>query len=191
MIRYMLTIFLSAFLLFQVQPIIGRFVLPWFGGSASVWNTCMLFFQITLLLGYCYSHLSIRFLKPKQQWFVHVTLLGISVFFLPIQPGDYLKPDGSTDVTFGVLFLLAVSIGLPFLVLSTTGPLIQAWQSRTHSKFPTYPLFALSNTGSLFALFSYPFLFEPYLRLGDQSTIWSIGYILFAGICSYKRLAGF
>ncbi len=191
MFRYTVTIFLSAFLLFQVQPIIARFIVPWFGGTASVWNTCMLFFQIILLLGYCYSHLSIRFLKPKQQWMVHVVLLAISACFLPVKPAEMFKPDGSENATWAILFLLAVTIGLPFFMLSTTGPLIQAWQSRTHRSFPTYLLFALSNFGSLLALLGYPFLVEPYFRLGDQSTVWSVGYILFAGLCSYSGWQAF
>ncbi len=183
MIRYMLTIFLSAFLLFQVQPIIGRFVLPWFGGSASVWNTCMLFFQIALLIGYCYSHIVTKYLNHKQQWVLHFGLLFVSLCFLPVQPAEWLKPNGDEDVTIAILFLLAVSIGLPFIMLSTTGPLIQAWQSRTHASFPTYRLFALSNTGSLLALLSYPFVFEPFLTRGTQSTIWAIGYGLFTVLC--------
>jgi len=186
MIRYMLTIFLSAFLLFQVQPIVGRFVLPWFGGSAAVWNTCMLFFQIALLIGYCYSHLVTKYLQPKQQWLLHMSLLGISAFFLPVQPSDYWKPNGDENITVAILTLLTVSIGLPFVMVSTTGPLIQAWQSRTHPKFPTYRLFALSNAGSLVALLSYPFLIEPFLKRGTQSIIWTIGYIGFALLCSYS-----
>ena len=186
MIRYMLTIFLSAFLLFQVQPIIGRFVLPWFGGSASVWNTCMLFFQIALLAGYCYSHLVTRFLNSRQQWILHSVLLGVSLFFLPVQPGEWLKPNGDENITFAILSLLAISIGLPFMMLSTTGPLLQAWQSRTHASFSTYRLFALSNTGSLIALLSYPFLFEPFLTRGTQSTIWTIAYVLFGVLCVWS-----
>ena len=186
MIRYLVTIFLSAFLLFQVQPIVARFVLPWFGGSAAVWNTCMLFFQVALLAGYCYSHLVTTWLKPRQQWVLHMVLLAISAFFLPVQPADYWKPEGNESINLSILLLLAVSIGLPFLMLSTTGPLIQAWQSRTHPGFPTYRLFALSNTGSLLALLTYPFLIEPFLTRVDQSWIWSAGYVLFALLCSYS-----
>ena len=186
MIRYLITIFLSAFLLFQVQPIVARFVLPWFGGSAAVWNTCMLFFQVALLAGYCYSHLVTKWLQPRQQWILHIILLAISAFFLPVQPAEFWKPQGNESITIAILALLAASIGLPFLMLSTTGPLIQAWQSRTHPSFPTYRMFALSNTGSLLALLSYPFLIEPFLTRVQQSWIWSGGYITFALLCCYS-----
>jgi len=186
MIRYAITIFLSAFLLFQVQPMIAKFILPWFGGTASVWTTCMLFFQVALLLGYCYSHFVTKQLTAKQQWVLHAILLVVALIFLPVQPSDVWKPDGSEDPTWQMLLLLGATIGFPFFLLSTTGPLIQAWQSKTHSDSSAYRLFAVSNFGSLLGLLGYPFLVEPYLRLGDQSLYWSIGFALFAGMCLWS-----
>ena len=183
MIRYALTIFLSAFLLFQVQPMIAKFILPWFGGTASVWTTCMLFFQVALLLGYCYSHLITKRLSLKHQLGLHAILLVVSFSFLPVQPSEVWKPDGSEDPTWQMLLLLSVTIGFPFFMLSTTGPLIQAWQSRTHSQKSAYRLFAVSNFGSLLGLLGYPFLVEPYLRLGDQSFYWSVGFAAFVVLC--------
>ena len=180
MIRYAATIFLSAFLLFQVQPMIAKFILPWFGGTSSVWTTCMLFFQFALLLGYCYSHFVARHLTSKQQWILHAALLAMALFFLPVQPSDTWKPAGTEDPTWRMLLLLTASIGFPFFLLLTTGPLIQSWQSRTHPSKSAYRLFAVSNFGSLLGLLGYPFLVEPYLRLGNQSLFWSIGFGLFA-----------
>ena len=180
MIRYALTIFISAFLLFQVQPMIAKFILPWFGGTSSVWTPCMLFFQVALLLGYCYSHFVTKRLTVRNQWLVHAVLLAIAMLFLPVQPSDVWKPDGTEDPTFQMLLLLGATIGFPFFLLSTTGPLIQAWQSKTHPNKSAYRLFAVSNFGSLLGLLGYPFLVEPYLRLGDQSLYWSIGFGVFA-----------
>jgi len=180
MIRYALTIFISAFLLFQVQPMIAKFILPWFGGTSSVWTTCMLFFQVALLLGYCYSHFVTKRLSVRNQWILHAVLLAGAMLFLPVQPSDAWKPGGNEDPTWQMLLLLGATIGFPFFLLSTTGPLIQAWQSKTHSDKSAYRLFAVSNFGSLLGLLGYPFLVEPYLRLGDQSLYWSIGFGVFA-----------
>lgn len=186
MLRYALTIFLSAFLLFQVQPMIAKFILPWFGGTASVWTTCMLFFQMALLLGYCYSHFITKRLRLKHQWILHAVLLVVALAFLPVQPSEIWKPDGSEDPTWQMLLLLAATIGFPFFLLSTTGPLIQAWQSKTHSQKSAYRLFAVSNFGSLLGLLGYPFFVEPYLKLGDQSLYWSIGFGVFAVMCLWS-----
>ena len=140
----------------------------------------MLFFQFALLLGYCYSHFVARHLTSKQQWILHAALLAMALFFLPVQPSDTWKPAGTEDPTWRMLLLLTASIGFPFFLLSTTGPLIQSWQSRTHPSKSAYRLFAVSNFGSLLGLLGYPFLVEPYLRLGNQSLFWSIGFGLFA-----------
>src|SRR5215471_6829946 len=121
MLLYALTILVSAFLLFQVQPVIAKIILPWFGGSAAVWTTCMLFFQIALLLGYLYAHAVVRYLKPRMQMIVHIALLVISVLALPIYPNASWKPSGSEDPTLAILRLLAVTVGLPYFLLSTTG----------------------------------------------------------------------
>lgn len=171
--HYGLTIFLSAFLLFQVQPMIGKMILPWFGGSASVWTTCMLFFQMILLLGYLYSHWVVRFLSPYRQSLLHVSLLLFSLLLLPISPSEAWKPAGAENPTLRILGLLSVSIGLPYFVLSTTGPLVQAWFARERSGLVPYRLFALSNFGSMLALLAYPVAIEPVLPTRWQSYLWS------------------
>src|ERR1039457_2538958 len=149
MILYALTILVSAFLLFQVQPVIAKIILPWFGGSAAVWTTCLLFFQMVLLLGYLYSHAVIRYLKPRAQMLLHAGLLAVSVLVLPIYPSASWKPAGAlTEPTFQILGLLAVTIGMPYFLLSTTGPLLQAWCSRRFHGAMPYRLYALSNAGS-------------------------------------------
>src|SRR5450631_47622 len=130
MILYALTIVVSAFLLFQVQPVIAKIILPWFGGSAAVWTTCLLFFQLVLLLGYLYSHAVIRYLMPRAQRLVHASLLVVSALLLPIYPSASWMSVGGAEPTMQILGLLAVSIGLPYFLLSTTGPLLQAWYAR-------------------------------------------------------------
>ena len=130
MILYALTIFVSAFLLFLIQPVIALQMLPWFGGSAAVWTTCMLFFQMALLCGYLYSHWSTSRLASKAQTTVHMVLLGLSLLVLPVAPGDSWKPVGGGNPTLQILALLAGTVGLPYLLLSTTGPLVQAWYAR-------------------------------------------------------------
>jgi hypothetical protein len=184
MLVYAATIFLSAFLLFQVQPLIAKFVLPWFGGSAAVWSASLLFFQLLLLLGYLYAHCLIRYLKPKRQLAVHGTLLVISLLVLPIIPADRWKPVGGHDPLVGILLLLGATIGLPYMVLSSTSPLLQAWYVRTHAGVIPYRLFALSNFGSMLALVSYPFLVEPSITLHNQAYIWSFGFAAFAIVCA-------
>lgn len=182
---YGLTIFLSAFLLFQVQPLIGKLILPWFGGSASVWTTCMLFFQAILLLGYVYSHWIVKALKPYQQSLLHLLLLAVSLFFLPVSPSELWKPTGAENPTYQILGLLFVSIGLPYFVLSTTGPLIQAWFAREKVGGVPYRLFALSNFGSMIALLAYPTVFEPTLPARTQSYAWSSLFLVFIASCAY------
>jgi predicted O-methyltransferase YrrM len=186
MIRYGFTIFLSAFLLFQIQPMIARFILPWFGGTAAVWTTCMMFFQVVLLLGYLYSHLLRRTFSPKWGWLIHLSLLAVAVCLLTVSPPERLKPSGDENVTIAIIQTLVLTIGLPFFVLSTTGPLVQAWQSSTHSRQSPYRLYALSNLGSMLALVSYPFLVERFLPLDEQAMIWSVGFLLFALNCCWS-----
>jgi len=185
MILYALTILVSAFLLFQVQPVIAKIILPWFGGSAAVWTTCLLFFQMVLLLGYLYSHAVVRYLKPRMQMLVHASLLLLSALALPIYPSASWKPSGAaSEPTLQILGLLAVSIGLPYFLLSTTGPLLQAWYSRRFQGAMPYRLYALSNAGSMFALISYPALFEPSFTTHQQSGMWSWSYGLFVAFCA-------
>ncbi|MDZ4849002.1 MAG: fused MFS/spermidine synthase [Pirellulaceae bacterium] len=179
------TIFLSAFLLFQVQPLISKFILPWFGGSPAVWTTAMLFFQSTLFLGYVYSHLLASRLRMTTQVKLHVVLLVLASFMsIFVIPMNALKPDGHEDPTSRILLVLLICVGLPYLVLSTTGPLIQAWFSYAYPMRSPYRLFSLSNFGSFLALGSFPFLFEPYLELRTMGYFWMVGFWLFAIFCT-------
>jgi hypothetical protein len=183
MILYAVTIVVSAFLLFQVQPIIAKIILPWFGGSAAVWTTCILFFQTVLVLGYLYAHTTVRYLKPRLQMLLHVALLVISALALPIYPKIRFQPAGGDDPILGILGVLAFTVGLPYFLLSTTGPLMQACYARQYKGALPYRLFALSNAGSMFALVSYPFLFEPVYTTHQQAGMWSIGYTVFLVLC--------
>jgi spermidine synthase len=180
---YASTIFLSAFLLFQIQPMVGKMILPWFGGSAAVWSTCMLFFQLLLLLGYLYAHLTVRYLRPRRQAVLHVVLLAASMALLPIMPDASWKPTGDADPSWRILGLMAAMIGLPYFLLSSTGPLVQAWYAREEAGRIPYRLFALSNFGSLLGLISYPLFFEPRLATGAMALGWSAGYGVFALCC--------
>jgi hypothetical protein len=183
MLVYAVTIFLSAFLLFQVQPLIAKFILPWFGGSAAVWSAALLFFQLMLLAGYFYAYAVIRFLKPKQQFWVHAGLLAISLATLPIIPSPIFKATGAGDPTPRILLLLFATVGLPYTLLSATSPLLQAWFVRARRGAVPYRLFALSNFGSMLALLSYPTLVEPRMALHGQAVTWSWGFAVFAGVC--------
>lgn len=183
MLLYALTIFLSAFLLFQVQPLIAKTILAWFGGSAAVWTTCMLFFQIVLLLGYFYSHYIVKRLKPRSQAMLHTALLVAAGLLLPVIPNPSWKPTGTENPTLQILLLLASTVGLPYLLCSTTGPLVQAWYARREHDAAPYRLFALSNLGSMLALLSYPPLVEPNLPTKSQAWIWSGGFLVFALLC--------
>ncbi len=186
MFRFAATIFLSAFLLFQVQPLTGRYILPWFGGGPSIWTACMLFFQILLLGGYLYSHLLTSRLVPRRQVQVHLVLLLVSLAWLPIAPDVSWKPTAGEAPLSRILLLLAATVGAPYFVLSTTGPLMQRWFTWTSPGTSPWRLYALSNVGSLLALLSYPFLVEPLLTLRNQTGTWSIlygGYVILAAIC--------
>jgi SAM-dependent methyltransferase len=188
MILYAFTILVSAFLLFQVQPVIAKIILPWFGGSAAVWTTCMLFFQLVLLLGYMYAHAVIRYLKPRMQTIVHTVVLASSAVLLPVYPNVSWKPAGVEEPTMRILGLLAATIGLPYFMLSTTGPLLQAWYARRFKGSMPYRLYALSNAGSMFALLSYPVLFEPRFTTHQQAGMWSAGYGLFVVLCAVTAI---
>ena len=189
MAGYALTIFTGAFLLFQVQPLIGKYILPWFGGGPGVWTTCMLFFQVVLLAGYAYAHFSSRWLRPRWQAVLHLILLGAALAFLPVIPGDARKPGGGENPTLQILTLLGVTIGLPYFVLSSTGPLVQHWFSRANAGRSPYRLFALSNAGSLLALITYPFFVESHFTRKTQAAMWGCGlglYVLCCGFCALK-----
>jgi len=179
---YALTIFLSAFLLFQVQPLMGKWILPWFGGGPAVWTVCLLFFQTVLLAGYGYAHLVRTRLGERGQALVHAAVIVGAVLLLPIAPSAGWKPDGAEEPTWRVLGVLGASVGLPYFALSATSPLLQAWFSAARPGASPYRLYALSNAGSLLALASYPFLIEPALRLRSQAAVWSAGFAAFAAL---------
>ena len=193
---FALTIFASAFLLFLVQPIVAKEILPWFGGSAAVWATCLVFFQTTLLLGYAYADYTVRRLLPRTAVRLHVALLALSVVTLPIVPAAHFKPAGDENPIFLILGLLTATIGLPYFLLSTTSPLVQAWFARRFPGRNPYRLFALSNLASLVALLGYPFLLEPWIATRVQAWSWSAAYVVFvvlaavAALASLKRAAG-
>lgn len=180
------TIFSGALLLFEVEPLIAKAILPWFGGSAQVWTTCLLFFQAALLAGYLYAHILTTRVAPRWQWRIHVGLLAVSLIFLPIVPAEYWKPQGGENPLWLILGLLTTTIGLPFLLLSATSPLVQGWLARPVDgkvRAP-YRLFALSNFGSMLALLAYPILVEPYLAVREQAQTWSMLFIAFAALCA-------
>ena len=179
---YAATIFLSSFLLFLVQPLIARLILPWFGGSAAVWTTCMLFFQALLLAGYAYAHLLTRYSRRFEP-LIHSALLVVALATLPIAPNELWKPHGNEDPVTWILLLLAASVGLPYFLLAANSPLLQAWFSRARPHENPYRLFAVSNLGSLVALLGYPFLLEPYLGGAGQVSLWSWLFAGFAVLC--------
>jgi len=186
MLPFALTIFTGAFLLFLVQPLIGKYILPWFGGTPGVWTTCMLFFQLVLLAGYAYAHFLSRWLQPRGQAAVHLALLLASLMMLPIIPSESWKPKPGDEPITQILLLLGATIGLPYFVVSTTGPLMQAWFARMNPGRSPYRLYALSNIGSLLALLAYPFLIEPNYARKLQALSWGWGlmaYVLFAAWC--------
>ena len=178
------TIFLGAFLLFLIEPLFAKLILPWFGGSAAVWATCLVFFQTALLLGYFYADATSRRLTPKRQSAVHLGLLVVSLLWLPIAPQIFWRAHVHVDPAWRILGLLTFSIGLPFVLLSATSPLLQTWYARRASGRSPYHLFAFSNFASLLALLCFPFLIEPRLSSRQQSILWSSVYALFAICCS-------
>jgi SAM-dependent methyltransferase len=183
--HYAATIFLSSFLLFVVQPLIARLILPWFGGSAAVWTTCMLFFQALLLAGYAYAHVLVKLVRGRAgQALIHTAILALAAAMLPIAPAESWKPDGSQEPVGHILLLLAASVGLPYFVLASTSPLIQAWYSRAHPERNPYRLFALSNLASLVALIGYPVVIEPMLAGQEQVRAWSWLFAAFALACA-------
>lgn len=181
---YAVTIFISAFLLFLVQPVMAKQILPWFGGSAAVWTTCLVFFQTALLAGYAYCDLAVHRLTPRAQVKLHSTLLVLSLAMLPIIPGAQWKPTGAENPSWLILGMMAATIGLPYFLLSTTSPLVQAWFARARPGASPYRLFALSNLASMLALVGYPFLLEPWSPTRTQAIGWSLGYALFVGLCA-------
>lgn len=178
------TILTSSFLLFLVQPMIARRILPAFGGSTAVWTTCMLFFQVLLLAGYWYAD---RIARRRAGGFLHAAFLLAGVASLPValavEPTRWASL--SADPTWSVLGVLAVTVGVPYFLLSTTGPLIQAWFSRKHPGKVPYRLFSLSNIGSFAGLLSYPLVIEPAVGVTIQLRAWCVGFVCFAALCGY------
>ena len=191
MARYAITIFLSAFLLFQVQPIIARYLLPWYGGSPAVWTTCLLFFQVLLLCGYAYAHLLRQYFSLRKQVVFHVALLLLSAGFLPIAPDEAWKTFDSGSPSIQIVQLLLFTIGLPCLIISSSSPLLQHWLNLTRPESSPYRLYALSNFGSLLGLLIYPFIVEPILPLQLQVYAWSILYGGFLGVCCWCAISLF
>ncbi len=192
MAYFLLCIFLSSFLLFQIQPMIARTILPWFGGTTAVWSTVMLFFQILLTGGYAYANWMIH--PNRRREIVHLVLLGLSVLLVlglglawksPITPDAAWKPAADTSPIWEIFQLLTVSVGLPYFLLSSNSPLMQAWFARSFPEKTAYRLYALSNLASFLALISYPILIEPLLALPGQGWQWSLAYLVYAGLAAW------
>ena len=179
-----MTLFASAFLLFVCQPMVGKMVLPFLGGAAAVWTTCVLFFQVMLLAGYVYAHALGRVDDVRKQILTHGVVLLLPIAFLPIQFAGASTESFFQHPSLQLLALLAASVGVPFFVISTTAPLLQNWFSRTEdsSARDPYFLYSASNTGSLLALIAYPFLVEPRVGVAAQNRLWLVGYIVFLGL---------
>lgn len=175
------TIFTAAFLLFQVQPLLGRYILPWFGGMPEVWTACMLFFQVFLLAGYAYAHLLSR-LPLRWQVAIHIVLTGAAAVTLAIVPDAALKPAPEDVPVLKILWICTVCVGAAYFVLSATSPLIQSWFARALPGRNPYRLYALSNAGSLLALASFPFVFEPLLPRDATAALWQWGFWAYAGL---------
>jgi spermidine synthase len=173
---------LSAFLLFLVQPLVAKYILPWFGGAPAVWNACMAFYQSALFGGYLYAHFLITRVPPPRQIWVHGGLVVAALAVLPVLPAESWRPDGAEAPATRIFSMLAGSVGLPFIALAGTGPIVQALFAQRFPRTSPYPLYALSNFGSLAALLSFPFLLEPWLSLSATSPLWSGGFAL-AGAC--------
>ena len=184
------TLFVNAALLFAVQPMFSKMVLPLFGGTPSVWNTCMLFFQTALLCGYLYAHVTTRWLDVRKQSVLQLVLFALTFLTLPVAVASGWRPSGSDTPVWWLTALLAVSLGAPFFMLSTGAPLLQRWFSESGHPAATNPyfLYAASNLGSMVALLAYPVVIEPRLRLVQQSHLWTAGYVVLAvliAVCAF------
>ena len=183
-VPFALTIFTSAFLLFQVQPLISKQILPWFGGSPAVWTTAMLFFQSLLCLGYFYAHALASMSSRKTQARIHVVVLILAALLASrVLPGADLRPESPDSPVLQVLQILGLSVGLPYFCLATTGPLVQHWFTSTAHAQSVFRLYALSNVGSFLALLSFPYVLEPWLEQQQMGQLWTIGFWVFALLC--------
>lgn len=179
---YAATVIVGACLLFLVQPLIAKIILPWFGGSSAVWSAALVFFQACVLGGYSYAHW-LSTLSPRRQSLIHAALLIVSCLTMPILPSEALRPDGTGDPALQILLLLTVTVGLPSLMLSSTSPLLQVWYMRRTGSEPPYWLFAWSNAGSLLALLSFPLLLEPAFTSRTLAMGWSALFVGFCVLC--------
>ncbi len=195
MAYFAVSIFISALLIFQVQPMIARYILPWFGGTPAVWSTVQMFFQVSLTGGYAYAAWLVRPGKGRER--LHLVLLGVSVAVMlllgfiwksPITPGAAWKPHAVDFPVWEIFKLLAISVGLPYFLLSSNSPLVQAWFHRAFPEKTTYRLYALSNIGSLLGLVTYPVMVEPYLTLAGQGWTWMLGYITYTGLAAFGAI---
>jgi hypothetical protein len=172
---FVASVLASAFLIFNVQPMVGKHILPWFGGAPSVWMTCLAFYQTALFVGYAYAYFLAARIPPRVQPAIHGLLFLAALAVLPVLPGPEWKPD-SSSATLRILAMLSANVALPFVLLAATGPLLQVWFARALPGRSPYPLYAVSNLGSLLGLLSYPLLVEPNLGLSLQSRVWSSSF---------------
>jgi hypothetical protein len=194
---YAFSVLLSAFLLFQIQPMVGKYILPWFGGTPAVWSTVLLFFQAFLTAGYAYAYWLLGRSRDRLQGTVHLILLGLSLVLLlvtaliwpsPLTPDASWRPLGSDLPIWGIIKVLTVSVAIPYLLLASNSTLMQAWFGRDNPRRTPYRLYALSNIGALLALISYPLIFEPNLTLRAHAYLWSAAYVVFAISTTYLAL---
>ncbi len=181
---YAVTVIVGACLLFLVQPLIAKIILPWFGGTSAVWSAALVFFQACVLGGYSYAHWLTTHISPRRQSLIHGTLLIVSCLMMPILPSESFRPEGGGDPALQILLLLTVTVGLPSLMLSATSPLLQVWYMRRTGSEPPYWLFAWSNAGSLLALLSFPLLLEPAFSSRALALGWSALFVVFAALCA-------
>src|SRR5215213_10847935 len=198
MFIFAVSIFLSAFLLFQIQPMIGKFILPWFGGTPAVWSTVMLFFQVLLTGGYAYAYWLIGRIKAQRQAVVHVVLMIFAMLLLgflsliwqsPVTPDAAWKPNNVNSPILDISRLLIISVGLPYFILASNGPLMQAWFTRLFQERSYARLYALSNLGSLLGLLAYPIVIEPSMSLRAQGWVWALGFMLFGLLAGWIAVA--
>ncbi len=185
------TVATGAFLLFLVEPLMAKYILPWYGGTPAVWTTCMLFYQTFVLLGYAYAHGLSRWCPVRFQPIVHLALLGVALFLLPVTPSEAWRPASGASPVWSILLMLSACLGLPFALLAATSPLLQRWYAMVVPGAVPYRYFALSNAASFLALLAYPFLVEPLLSRGAQAVIWSWGmgvYVLLCGTAAVITL---
>jgi len=187
-VLFAITLLLSAGLLFLVQPMVAKMVLPMLGGTPMVWITCMVFFQAALLAGYSYAHALTSCLTRKGQALTHAGLMAVAVLVLPFAIGGYTPPSPARTPVLWLLMLLVTTVGLPFFAVSTNAPILQRWFATSGHRLAKDFLYSISNFGSVLGLLSYPVLVEPHLRLAHQSRLWAAGYavlVLLVSSCAF------